>query len=183
RVSGIETDRGLVSGDAYVLALGNHSAALGSKVGVDLPIYPIKGYSLTVPVGNREHPPTVASVDEDRLVAITPMGDRIRVTATAEFSGYDTSHKPSDFAFMTGVVRKHYPDGGDYERARHWAGLRPMTPEGTPILGRARRLENLFLNAGHGHMGWTMSHACARIVADVISGRAPAIPLEGMEAR
>ena len=174
-VIGLETDgdsiaqalthRGAFKGDAFVLALGAES--------------PIKGYSLTIPIGNRLSPPTMASVDEHNLVAVSRFGDRIRVTATAEFAGYDTSHKPSDFAFMKAVTQDLYPDGADYDRAEMWAGLRPMTPNNLPFFGR-RRFRNLFLNTGHGHIGWTMSHGSARITADLIAGRNPAISMDGL---
>jgi len=170
---------GEVRGDAYVLALGSYSADLGRSIGVSLPIYPIKGYSLTIPVGNHKAPPTLASVDEHNLVAISRFGDRLRVTATAEFAGYDTSHKPSDFDFMKRVTQELYPDGADYDRAEMWAGLRPMTPTNLPFFGKAR-YSNLFLNTGHGHIGWTMSHGSARITADLIAGRTPAIPMDGL---
>ena len=173
------TDKGAFKGDAYVLALGAHSPILARQIGIRLPIYPIKGYSLTIPIGNRLAPPTVACVDEHNLVAISRFGDRIRVTATAEFAGYDTSHTPSDFAFMKQVTQELYPDGADYARAEMWAGLRPMTPNNLPLFGR-RRLRNLFLNTGHGHIGWTMSHGSARITADLIAGRTPAIAMDGL---
>ena len=178
-VSRIATDKGPFVGDAYVLALGSESPLLARKIGLDLPIYPIKGYSLTIPVGSRLRPPTIASVDEHNLVAISRFGDRIRVTATAEFAGYDTSHKPSDFAFMKRVTQELYPEGGDYDRAEMWAGLRPMTPNNLPLFGK-RRLRNLYLNTGHGHIGWTMSHGSAKITADLIAGRAPEIPMDGL---
>ena len=178
-ITGVETSAGRLTADAYVLALGNHSPVYARKLGIPLAVYPIKGYSLTIPVGNHAAGPTIGSVDEDNLVAIARFGDRVRVTATAEFAGYDTSHKPRDFDFMLGVTRELYPDGADYGRAQGWAGLRPMTPEGTPRFGR-RKYRNLWINGGHGHMGWTMAHASARITADLIAGRAPAIPLDGM---
>ena len=179
RIARALTDKGAFKADVFVLALGAESPILARKLGIQLPIYPIKGYSLTIPVGNRLSPPTIASVDEHNLVAISRFGDRIRVTATAEFAGYDTSHKPSDFAFMKGVVEELYPDGADYERAEMWAGLRPMTPNNLPFFGR-RRFHNLFLNTGHGHIGWTMSHGSARITADLIAGRTPAISMDGL---
>jgi D-amino-acid dehydrogenase len=163
--------------DAYVMALGSYSPILARRIGVDLPIYPIKGYSMTIPIGNHQAPPTLATLDETNLVAISRFGDRVRVTATAEFAGYDTSHKPADFAFMKSVVQDLYPDGADYHRAEMWAGLRPMTPDNLPVLGR-RKYRNLWFNTGHGHIGWTMSHGSARIVADIIGGRPPAIPLD-----
>ncbi len=181
KISRVVTDKGDFTGDVYVLALGSHSPIFARKIGIRLPIYPIKGYALTIPVGNHKLPPTIASVDEHNLVAISRFGDRVRVTATAEFAGYDTSYKPSDFAFMKRVTQGLYPDGADYERAEMWAGLRPMTPTNLPFFGR-RRLRNLFLNTGHGHIGWTMSHGSARITADLIAGRTPAIPMEGLLA-
>lgn len=162
--------------DAYVMALGSYSPLLARRIGVDLPVYPIKGYSLTIPVGNHQAPPTIGSVDETNLVAISRFGDRVRVTATAEFAGYDTSHQPADFDFMKSVAQALYPDGADYHRAEMWAGLRPMTPDNLPVLGR-RKHRNLWFNTGHGHIGWTMSHGTARITADLIGGRTPAVPV------
>ncbi|MBV8565410.1 MAG: D-amino acid dehydrogenase [Methylobacteriaceae bacterium] len=176
------TDKGTFKGEAFVLALGAHSALLADKLGIRLPIYPIKGYSLTIPIGNRPRPPTIASVDEHNLVAISRFGDRIRVTGTAEFAGFDTSHKPADFAVMKGVTQALYPEGGDYDRAEMWAGLRPMTPNNLPFFGR-QRFRNLYLNTGHGHIGWTMSHGSARITADLIAGRTPAISMDGLLAQ
>ena len=181
RIAAAQTDKGAFKADAFVLALGAESPIFARKLGIQLPIYPIKGYSLTIPIGNRPSPPTIASVDEHNLVAISRFGDRIRVTATAEFAGYDTSHKPSDFAFMKSVTEDLYPDGADYDRAEMWAGLRPMTPNNLPFFGR-RRFRNLFLNTGHGHIGWTMSHGSAKITADLIAGRAPAISMDGLMA-
>lgn len=180
-VVGIHTDQGRITGDAYVLALGSYSPILAGKIGIRLPIYPVKGYSLTVPIEDHRQPPNVAAVDEHNLVAFSRFGDRIRVTATAEFAGYDTSHKPADFAFMKRVTQELYPDGGNYAKAEMWAGLRPMTPNNLPFLGR-KKYRNFFLNTGHGHIGWTMSHGSARITADLISGRTPAIPMEGLTA-
>jgi D-amino-acid dehydrogenase len=182
RVASLRTSQGDLRADVYVMCLGNESPILARRIGVRLPIYPIKGYSLTVPVGNHRQPPTIGSVDEHNLVAISRFGDRMRITATAEFAGYDTRHTARDFDFMLGIAKDLYPDGADYDRAQQWAGLRPMTPEGTPIIGRSR-YRNLYFNTGQGHMGWTMSHGSARITADLIAGRTPAIPLDGMTVR
>jgi D-amino-acid dehydrogenase len=181
RIDSVTTDKGAVKGDLYVLALGAESPLIARTIGLSLPIYPIKGYSLTIPIGNHRAPPTLASIDEHHLVAVSNFGDRLRVTATAEFAGYDTSHKPADFDFMKRVTEELYPDGADYERAEMWAGLRPMTPTNLPFFGR-RKFRNLYLNTGHGHIGWTMSHGSARITADIIAGRKPAIPMDGLLA-
>jgi D-amino-acid dehydrogenase len=181
RVTQALTDRGPFAGDAYVLALGAESPILAHKLGLRLPIYPIKGYSLTIPIGAAKAPPAIACLDEHNLVAISRFDDRLRITATAEFAGYDASHKPSDFAFMKRVTQELFPDGADYDRAQMWAGLRPMTPTNLPLIGQ-RRFKNLILNCGHGHIGWTMSHGSARIAADLIAGRAPAILMDGLMA-
>jgi D-amino-acid dehydrogenase len=179
RVEGVVTDQGRVSADAYVLCLGVYSPHLARQLGTRLPIYPVKGYSVTLPVGSQHRSPAIGGVDEESLVAYCPLGDRLRVTATAEFSGYGRGHSPKDFRHMMQVVRTLFPDGADYDRPDYWAGLRPMTPTGTPILGQGRH-GNLWYNTGLGHMGWTMSHGTARITADLIAGQPPAIPLDGM---
>ncbi|MBN9033429.1 MAG: D-amino acid dehydrogenase [Rhizobiales bacterium] len=178
-IRAVRTTRGDLTADVYVLCLGSESPILARKIGLSLPIYPIKGYSLTIPITDQDAAPKLPVLDEHNLVGITPMGDRIRVTATAEFAGYNRGHKPADFAFMKRVAQELYPRGIAYDRAEMWAGLRPMTPDNLPVLGR-RHLSNLWLNTGHGHIGWTMSHGSARIIADLIAGRAPPIPLDGI---
>jgi D-amino-acid dehydrogenase len=179
RIRSVETDKGSVSADLFVLSLGSYSPITARELGISLPIYPVKGYSVTVPIKNTDAAPRVAGIDENLLVAYTPMGDRIRMTATAQFAGYDTTHTPADFRTAMDVAETLFPDAGDYARATYWAGLRPMTPEGTPLLGQCR-YRNLYLNTGHGHMGWTMAHGAARIVADMIAGCEPAIDVTGM---
>lgn len=179
KVSAAVTDKGAVKGDLFVLALGSYAPFLSRKLGIDLPVYPVKGYAVTIPIKNPDLAPRLAGIDENFLVAYTPMGNRIRMTATAEFTGYDTTHKPEDFRTALEVAENLFPGAVDYARASYWAGLRPMTPEGTPRLGRAR-YRNFYLNAGQGHMGWTMSHGSARVVADLIAGRAPAVDTTGM---
>lgn len=179
QIKAVITDKGREVADIYVLSLGVYSPHLSRALGVDLPIYPVKGYSVTMPIAGRNNPPKIGGVDEENLVAYTPMGDRLRVTATAEFSGYGREHTPADFRHMLSVIKSLFPNGADYSKTEYWAGLRPMTPEGTPILGRGRQ-KNLWYNTGQGHMGWTMSHGTARIVADLIGGKTPAVPLDGM---
>ncbi len=178
-VSAAVTDKGPVKGDLFVLALGSYAPFLSRPLGIDLPVYPVKGYAVTIPIKDPDLAPRLPGIDENFLVAYTPMGSRIRMTATAEFTGFDTTHKPEDFRTALEVSENLFPGAVDYSRASYWAGLRPMTPEGTPRLGRAR-YRNFYLNAGQGHMGWTMSHGSARVVADMIAGRAPAIDTTGM---
>jgi D-amino-acid dehydrogenase len=147
-----------------------------------IPVYPIKGYSVTLPIDGANNPPTVGGIDEDTLCAYVRLGERLRITSIAEFAGYDVSHRPADFEGMLRSVRELFPSGADYGRPQYWACLRPMTPQGTPILGRGR-LANLHYNTGHGHMGWTMACGTARISADLIAGRPPELPLEGLTLR
>lgn len=181
RLTGVVTGKGWETADIFVLCLGVYSPHLAKQIGHDLPIYPVKGYAITAPVAGRNNPPAIGGVDEENLVAYAPYGDRIRVTATAEFSGYGRDHRPDDFTAMLTAMRDIYPDGADWNQASYWTGLRPMTPEGTPILGRSK-LSNLWFNTGQGHMGWTMSHGAARITADLIGGKTAAIPLDGFSA-
>jgi D-amino-acid dehydrogenase len=175
----VVTSKGAMKADVYVLALGSYSPLLSRDLRLKLPIYPVKGYALTVPVGRRNKAPKGCGVDEKYLIAWSRLGDRLRVTAKADFAGYDRSHSPAAFAHILTTIKRLFPDGADYPRATQWAGLRPMTPKGTPILG-ATPVRNLFLNTGHGHIGWTMSLGSARIVADMIGGRAPAIDMTGL---
>ncbi len=178
-VEKVLTDRGDFAAEAYVMALGAQAPALAAPIGLSIPTYPVKGYSMTIPVAGRSGVPARGGVDEDNLLAFCPMGERVRFTSTAEFSGYDTTHRPSDFTAMIAKARDLYPEAGDYNDPSYWACLRPMTPEGAPIYGGCR-YENLWLNLGQGHMGWTMAWASARITADLMAGRRPEIPLDGM---
>ena len=179
RVTGIITNQGTLTADAYVLALGSYSPLLSRPIGINMPIYPVKGYALTVPIEGHQGAPTLPGVDEKYLIAWSRLGHRLRVTAMADFSGFDRSHSESDFSHMLATISRLFPDGAAYEKASRWAGLRPMTPKGTPILGASPK-RNLFLNSGQGHIGWTMSMGSARVVADVIAGRTPAIDLDGL---
>ena len=179
RIAAVETSAGPVAGDVFVLATGVWSPPLARGLGLRLPIYPIKGYSVTLPIADGHDPPGVGGVDQDRLVAYTRFGNRMRVTATAEFAGYDTSHRPADFRHMLATARELFPRGADFESPAYWAGLRPMTPDDLPFIARAGP-DNLVVNTGHGHMGWTMAAGSARIAADLVKGDAPAIPLDGL---
>ena len=179
KVAGVVTDKGVQTADIYVLCLGVYSPHIARQLGTDLPIYPVKGYSVTVPTAGRNNVPIRGGVDEENLVAYCPLGDRMRITATAEFSGYSCDHSPADYRHMLKMAKNLFPDAADYDQLDYWAGLRPMTPSGTPLLGQAAH-KNLWYNTGLGHMGWTMSHATGRITADLIAGNSPAIDLDGM---
>jgi D-amino-acid dehydrogenase len=174
RMTGVETDQGRIEGDAYVLSLGSYSPILSKTVGVKLPIFPVKGYSITFPIADPEAAPRRGGVDEANLVAFARLGDRMRLTATADFAGYDTEYQPRDFTHMLKVAREIFPRAAAYDRPEYWACLRPMTPDGPPIIDRTH-LKNLWLNTGHGHIGWTMACGSSRVLADMMAGRAPEI--------
>lgn len=179
-VASVETDKGPVVADAYVLCLGVYSPHLAERIGIRLPIYPVKGYSMTIPITDKSVVARLGGVDEDNLFAYCPFGERMRFTATAEIAGYSNAHEPGDFRVMMERARSLFPKGLAYDKATHWAGLRPMTPTAVPIIDRSP-YANLFLNAGHGHMGWTMSNGSARIVADLIGQKKLAIEHAGFE--
>ncbi len=181
-VAGIDTDPvGRVTGDAYVCALGSYAPRLLGPIGVRLPVYPVKGYSVTLPVTDDALAPQSTIMDETHKVAITRLGDRIRVAGTAEIAGYSNRLGPHATDTVRYVINDLFPRGGDLEKARGWTGLRPMTPDGTPVLGPSR-YANLFLNTGHGTLGWTMACGSGRVVADVVLGNEPAISLDGLTA-
>jgi len=182
RIDGVVTSDGVLAADTYVLALGVGSARVARTAGVRLPIYPAKGYSSTFPLKPGGLAPTVPGVDEKWLVGWSRLGERLRLTSTAEFTGYDWGWTPRDFNNIRTLARDLFPDAADYERGEYRACLRPMTPDGPPILGLARH-RNLFLNCGHGHMGWTMACGTARIVADLMTGRMPELDLAGLTLR
>jgi D-amino-acid dehydrogenase len=173
-MAGVATSAGLLTADAYVVALGSYSPILLRKIGISAPVYPVKGYSITVPITDAGGAPESTVMDETYKVAITRLGDRIRAGGTAEISGYDLRLHDARRATLEHSVGDLFPRGGDLSRASFWCGLRPMTPDGPPIIG-ATRYANLYLNTGHGTLGWTMSCGSGRVLADIISGRKPDI--------
>ena len=179
RIDGVAVSSGAVIADAYVLALGSYSPLLARPLGLDLPVYPVKGYSLTVPITDAAGAPESTVMDETHKVAVTRLGNRIRVGGTAELAGYDLRLRAARRSTLEHVVSDLFPAGGDVARAEFWTGLRPMTPDGTPIVGPTR-YPNLYLATGHGTLGWTMAAGTGRVVADLISGRKPEIDLEGL---
>jgi D-amino-acid dehydrogenase len=173
-VASVVTDHGRFTADAYVVALGSYSPLLLKPIGIDLPVYPVKGYSLTIPVTEPMAAPESTVMDEKYKVAITRLGDRIRVGGMAELDGYSTALNPRRRATLEHVVSDLYPVGGDAKTGIFWSGLRPMTPDGPPVIGRAE-FKNLWINSGHGTLGWTMACGSGRVLADLVSGRAPAM--------
>jgi D-amino-acid dehydrogenase len=175
RVSGVATSAGNLKADAYVVALGSYSPMMLRPLGFNVPVYPIKGYSLTVPITDEAVAPVSTVMDETYKVATTRLGNRIRVGGTAEIAGYDNALRPHRRGPLDRSLRDLFPAAGDAAKASFWCGLRPMTPDGTPVLGRAGNLSNLFINTGHGTLGWTMAAGSGRVLADLVSGREPDI--------
>lgn len=173
-ITGVRTDEGLISGDAYILALGSYSPLLARPVGVRLPIYPVKGYSVTVAIDKPECSPVSTILDETFKIAITRLGHRIRVGGMAEISGYDYSLPPRREGTLLYCLNDLFPGAGQLRKTNFWSGLRPMTPDGPPILGKTR-LPNLLLNTGHGTLGWTMACGSAAVVAALAAGQRPPI--------
>ena len=181
RIVGVDTEHGRETADAYVCALGPYAPFLLRSVGIWLPIYPVKGYSITLPVTDDAAAPQSTLMDETHKVAITRLGDRIRVAGQAEIIGYNARLGRGATDTVRYVVSDLFPKGGDVSRAEGWTGLRPMTPDGTPVIGPTR-YRNLFLNTGHGTLGWTMACGSGRAVADAVLGRTPEIDLDGLTA-
>ncbi|EHK71506.1 D-amino acid dehydrogenase small subunit [Pseudomonas psychrotolerans L19] len=180
RIDGVKVDGELLTADHYVLALGSYSPQLLAPLGIRAPVYPLKGYSLTVPIVDATMAPTSTILDETYKVAITRFDDRIRVGGMAEICGFDLNLDPRRRATLEMITGDLYPRGGDLARASFWTGLRPATPDGTPIVG-ATRYRNLFLNTGHGTLGWTMACGSGRLLADLIARKQPQISAEGLD--
>jgi D-amino-acid dehydrogenase len=179
RVSGVQLESGPhLSADCYVLALASYTRALVQPLGLDLPLYPVKGYSLTLPLLDAQRAPRSTVLDETYKVAITRLERRLRVGGMAELAGDDLRLRPTRRATLEKVVQELFP-GGDLAAAEFWAGLRPMTPDSTPIVG-GTPIPNLYLNTGHGTLGWTMAAGSGQLLADLILGRPPAIRVDGL---
>jgi D-amino-acid dehydrogenase len=178
RIAGVQCGGELVRGDSYVVALGSYSTRLLADV-VKIPVYPLKGYSITAPIANAAAAPVSTVLDETYKIAITRFDDRIRVGGMAEIVGFDKTLRQARRDTLEMCVNDLFPGGGDTAKASFWTGLRPMTPDGTPIVGRTP-VPNLFLNTGHGTLGWTMSCGSGQLLADLMSGRQPAIQADDL---
>ena len=175
RIKAVQTSSGNIEADTYILAAGSDSPILARSVGLHLPIYPVKGYSLTMETANQALLPVLPIIDELRHVAITPLGNRLRISGKAELAGYDMSVDESRIQLLLKFLNEIYPDlKGSMATAavQKWACLRPYSSDGVPIMGPCQ-IDNLFLNTGHGHLGWTLAAGSARLIADLITGGKP----------
>jgi len=179
RIAGVNVDGERLTADHYVMAMGSFSRQLAKTLGLNLPVYPTKGYSLTVPITNPDAAPVSTILDETYKIAITRFDDRIRVGGMAELMGYNLDLNPRRRETLELVVTDLFPEGGDVKAASFWTGLRPMTPDGTPIVGRTP-YANLSLNTGHGTLGWTMACGSGKLVADIVTGGKPEISTDGL---
>ena len=160
--------------DAYVVALGSYSPLLTRPLGLDLPVYPAKGYSASIPIIDTARAPTVSLTDDEAKIVFTRLGERMRIAGTAELSGYNTDLNPVRCDALIRRAKEIFPGAADYGHATFWTGLRPSTPSNVPIIGRST-IRNLYLNTGHGTLGWTMACGSGRALADIISGRRPQV--------
>ncbi len=177
RVTGVEVidDQGrhqVLRADAFVLAMGSFSQQLAKPLGVDLMIYPGKGYSATFRVTRPERAPQVSLTDDGHKLVLSRLGDRLRVAGTAELNGYTRELNMVRCEAITRRTRELFPDACDFDNPVYWTGLRPLTPSNVPYIGKTR-VANLFLNTGHGTLGWTMGCGSGRAIADIVSGRRP----------
>ncbi|MER8530165.1 D-amino acid dehydrogenase [Mesorhizobium sp. M0814] len=179
RVRAVMTSAGPIIGDAVVISMGPESGLLGRRYGIDLPVYPVKGYTVTVPLEDESKGPIMGGADEDRLIGYSRLGNRLRMSSTAEFTGFDRTFKPRDFNSILNTGKDLFPGAFDESKAELWAGLRPMMPNSVPVIGRAR-YDNLYLDTGHGHLGWTMACGSGKFLADVVAGRKPEIDPQGL---
>lgn len=178
RLMGVETSQGVCEGDAYVLALGTNAPYLTRPLGIRIPVYPLKGYSVTLPVLDERGAPKISVTDYQRKVVYARLGDELRVAGMADLSGKRAVIDVERVDQLVGEVRAAFPRASDFTRLSPWCGLRPATPRGTPVVGATPR-SNLWLNVGHGALGFTLALATGRILADLAAGREPGVPLEG----
>lgn len=179
RVRGVMTTQGAIEADAVVLALGVGARALARPLGLSLPIYPLKGYSLTLPILREDAAPRVSVTDSAAKIVYARLGRRLRVAGMADVVGYSTALEEKRLTTLIRQAREAFPDASDWREVNPWAGLRPATPSGLPVLGRAPGMEGLFLNLGQGSLGFTLAMGSAAILAAEIAGRPPPIPMDG----
>jgi D-amino-acid dehydrogenase len=178
RLMGVETSHGVMEADHYVLALGTNAPYLLKPLGIRVPIYPLKGYSLSLPITNERAAPRISVTDFKRKVVYARLGDDLRVAGMADLSGRRAVIDGERVDQLVSEVKNTFPEATDFRTLGPWCGMRPATPKGTPVLG-ATPHANLWLDVGHGALGFTLALATGRILADVAGGRASKIPLDG----
>ncbi|NDF13023.1 MAG: D-amino acid dehydrogenase [Proteobacteria bacterium] len=179
KIEGVKTSKGILKADAYVMAAGSYSALLLKQVGIKIPVYPMKGYSISVPLKEGDPVPECSVTDQDQKLVYSKLGNVLRVAGTAEFAGYSHTITRHRVDSLKRQVKQLFAGCGDVERATEWACIRPSTPDGAPIIGQTK-YSNLFLHTGHGTLGWTLAPGSARILADIVEGKTPEIDTEGL---
>ena len=181
KIASVSTDSGEIKADCYSVSLGSYSTKILSKIGIEIPIYPVKGYSITLPVLSNKDAPQSTIMDEKNKIAITRLGDRIRVAGMAHLTDFDKNLRTKSLDSLMSGLDLLFPKS--YESSKEtnfWTGFRPSTPDGTPIIGPTP-FNNLFLNTGHGTLGWTMSAGSGKLLANLVSGIDPEISTEGID--
>ncbi|MDV7338811.1 D-amino acid dehydrogenase [Terasakiella sp. A23] len=179
KITGVKTDKGVITADRYVVCMGSFSAPFLKSYGINLPIYPAKGYSITLPLTKPDAAPTVSLTDDEFKLVFSRLGNNLRVAGTAELGGYNTDINQIRSRFILNKTLELFPGCGDPEDVEFWAGLRPKTPDSVPIIGKTA-IDSLYLNTGHGTLGWTMSCGSAQIISDIISEKPTQIELSGL---
>lgn len=169
KATGVTTDHGHFAADVVVIALGSESPQIARPLGIKLPIYPVKGYSVTIPIVGQNQAPSMGIADEERKIVVARLGNKLRAAGTAELVGYDRRIDERRARSVLKPMLELFPNGGDAEQVEFWTGLRPMTPDGSPVIGQTR-IKNIYLNTGHGSVGWTLACGSARLVSDMITG-------------
>ena len=178
-VTGAETDRGAIEADAVVMSLGSYSPRFLRRLGVRVPIYPLKGYSVTIPTTGYNGAPTRAVHDGHRRIVMSRLGDRLRCAGTAELDGHNATIRADRANATLDAAMAVFPSGGDRSKAERWIGFRPMTPDCLPVIGKTS-VPGLYMDTGHGSTGWTYASGSGRIIADIVSGRDPGIDMAGL---
>ena len=178
RVIGVETSQGVFEADRYILALGTSAPGIAKPLGIRIPVYPLKGYSLTLPITNDNAAPRISVTDYQRKVVYARLGNELRVAGMADLAGRTATIDTERVGQLVDEVRATFPEASDFSRLQPWCGMRPATPLGTPVLG-ATPYSNLLLDSGHGALGFTLALATGRVLADLVAGRKTEVPLEG----
>ncbi|WP_033069831.1 D-amino acid dehydrogenase [Thalassospira australica] len=180
KIEFVQTDKGDIRADAFLACLGSYSPLLLKPLGIKLPIYPCKGYSISIDTTGQTGAPTTALIDDSVKMVYSRLGEQLRVAGTAELDGYNLRMSPRRQQLIVNKALELFPNSGERSKIEFWSGLRPVTPDSAPIIG-GTKYDNLYVNSGHGTLGWTMSCGSAKAIADIISNKVPDISLKGLE--